>query len=200
MKKMLIGLVTLGSIISATASALEINDPLNVKLSNTQVEEDKTYFETLGDLYSKGVRPDISKLTNKAWAGRCFMKANPNEPKAGGYVFRVKKGADVGPIGAGNVSYEAAAYYGNDLPDAFDHMELKDVLENLSDSGVPFASAKILTDSISIAIAENATASIKLSGKYLVVEGRETDPKAGDIDVNGVFGRCYYFIPEYIND
>ena len=201
MKKLIIGLLAAGSIVSAGASALDINGPLNVKLSKAQVEEDKSYFETLGDLYKKGSRPNISKLINKAWVGRCFYDTSPNEPLAAGYIFRVnKKSTEVGPIA--KLAYEAVAFININSPDFYDHMKLNDIIENLEAGRVTFGAATILPDSIVLPRnADNSSyafsAYIKISDKYLVVEARAPEIFS---DEEEVYARCYYFIPDYKNN
>ena len=199
MKKILIGLIAVASLINTIAGAHEYNGPFNVQLSNAQVEKDNTYFETLGDLYSEGVRAEISMLINKAWIGRCFMKNHPNEPKASGYVFRIKKVPDVGPLGAGKLSYEAAAFISNKAPDFYDQDSLNDILESLSASQIQFEKAKVFNDEITMRTSISSEVSIKRSGKYLVTEGF-TINKVRPFSNNDVFARCYYFIPESRNN
>jgi hypothetical protein len=73
MRKLLIGLLTFGTI-SAQASMLEINGPLDEKLFEAEVNQDKTYFETLGDLYRDGKLPDVAKIANIALGGKMFSE------------------------------------------------------------------------------------------------------------------------------
>ena len=95
MKKLLIALLTL-STITTQASVLEQKDETN-------------YFEMLGDLYVNGTEPDLEKISNILWAGRCFYDDKPNEPKAAALIIRQKKNY-LGPIASDEKSYEVFDY------------------------------------------------------------------------------------------
>lgn len=199
MKTIIIGLLTLGNIISANASMLEINSSIEDKLSNAQVEEEKTYFETLGNLFKEGTRPDLSKISNIAWAGRCFRDKKPNDPTNAGYIFRQSRASDVGPIGAKNKTYEAFTYWRTDKStDFFDDKSMEQVFA--LEPNLKSFPAKINSNSIEVRILDtNTTSKLKVAGDYLIEE--LSDPASNDVgplarDGVGVNVRCYYFIPD----
>jgi hypothetical protein len=184
MKKLLIGFLAFGAF-SVQASMLEVNGPLDSKFFEAEVLQDKSYFETLGDLFSQGTVPDLKKISNIAWAGRCFLKDEPNNPTNAGYIFREKK-SDVGPIGRNSKSYEVLSYWlPKKAPDFFDKLTLDQVL-NLPEAKITkFVDANINSSSINIGLS-----SLKSSGSYLVEEvGMSSSPAI----------RCYYFIPDLNN-
>jgi hypothetical protein len=186
--------------VSANASTLEINGPLDTAFYNAGVNEDKSYFDTLGDMFSSGTKPSPSMLVNKLWAGRCFDNSTPNDPRNGAYLFR-KVVSDVGPIGDNREVYEASSVTNsNKGPNYFDHLTLKDVTKNL-DPSVKYYHKVTSTSNSLVSGNDAATFHVKLSGKYLVQEIREINKaKAGPISQpEEVYARCYYFIPEYKN-
>lgn len=190
MKKLLIGLLAMGAA-SAQASMLEINGSLSAELFSAQVNEEKTYFETLGDLYMAGKRPDLTKISNIAWAGRCFSKNKPNDPTNAGYIFR-QKVSDVGPIGAESKSYESLSYWQLDeAPNYFDNLSLQQVYAlNLRTAAFD---AKIKNVSIEINLNATSKSNLKVSDSFLIEQISGTDTGVGPI---GIGIRCYYFIPD----
>lgn len=209
MKKILVGLLTIGSL-SSSASMLEINGPLDQKFFNAQVKEDKSYFEVLGDMHKTGTIPSLTKLINVAWAGRCFRPENENNPRNGGTVFRAIK-KDAGPIS--KTHYQSFNYDLGDLMPAnfFDDKSISQILStdfwnNLglgfdlkqSDIEKAFNDVIIINDSVFRKYNSTKTSSLKLSEKYLVEEISSSDD-AGPIGKSKVVERCYYFIPEYNN-
>lgn len=198
MKKIIIGLVTLGSIVSANATMLEINGPLNVKLSYAQAEEAKTYFETLGDLFTAGIRPDLSKISNIAWAGRCYLSDKPNAPTNAGYIFRQKRSSDIGSIGVSTRTYEAFSYWQkNKAPNYFDDKSLEQVFAEFPD--LPATNIKINSNSVETYLSD-LKSELKISGSYLVEELTRLASDTGPIGKSNAYGRCYYFIPEITNN
>jgi|SRR5690606_16763807 len=198
MKRLLVGLLALGTI-SAQASMLEINGPLDVNFFEAEVDQGQTYFETLGDMFKKGTRPNPTKISNIAWAGRCFTFSAQNNPANAGYIFRQKIN-DAGPIAASSKAYEAFSYWALDKePNFFDKMDLEQVFAFYKTrTSAPFRAldARIKTDSIEINL-DSSKSNLKVSGDYLVeeisgVSGGDVGP-VGKVTV-GV--RCYYFIPD----
>ncbi len=194
MKNILFGILMTITTVGANASMLEINGPLDQKFYNAEVNEDKSYFDTLGDMFSVGTKPSPSKLINNLWAGRCFYKSEPNDPKNGAYIFR-KVVSDAGPISSGTQEYEAIAIrMPSKGPNYFDKLTLEYVQASLDGS----LYQRVTSTANSLVITNPSIVELKLSGKYLVVEGRSVE-NAGPISKPGdAFGRCYYFIPEYI--
>ena len=122
MKKLLIGLLAIGTL-SAQASLLEVNGPLDATLFEAQVNDEKSYFETLGDLFQAGTRPKLSNISNIAWAGRCFSKEKQNVPNNAGYIFREVRN-DAGPIAVTTKAYEVFSYWQHaKAPNFFDKMD-----------------------------------------------------------------------------
>ena len=181
MKLIIVMLLTLGSTFTASASSpVEINGPLDQKFFNAEVNEEKSFFDTLGELYQQGSVPDISKLLNVAWSGRCFKASAPSTPINSGYQMRVMKLPDVGPIGSDTKKFEAATYWDlNKAPNFFDGMPKSEVVNYVK---VNFTEVKIVNKSLSF-----SDSSFRMSNKYIVEElGSGTKPSA----------RCYYFLPE----
>jgi hypothetical protein len=194
MKKLFLGILVIGSL-STQASMLEVNGPLDAKLFEAQVNDEKTYFETLGDLFKVGTIPNLSKISNIAWAGRCFLKGKPNEPTNAGYIFRKKTPSDVGPIGASTQSYESLSYWTpNMAPNFYDNLNLEQVYALIP--RVSFFDAKIMRDSIQVDMDATTRSNLKVSGSYLVEEITAPASDSGPIGNVSVALRCYYFIPD----
>jgi hypothetical protein len=190
MNKLILGALTLASL-SAQASMLELNGPLDEALHEAQVNVDSSYFETLGKLFRKGKIPKLSKIMNIAWAGRCFTKAEQNEPTNGGYIFREVK-LDVGPIASTSKVYEAFSYWQlSKAPNFFDQMNLEQVFNSVKN--IKSRSAKIKKDSIELDLEEGVKSNLRISKNYLVEEITSTER------TGGVSARCYFFIPDLKN-
>lgn len=198
MKNIFIGTLIAITTFGANASMLEINGPLDEAFFNAEVQEDKTYFETLGGLYSTGRLPDLKKITNIAWAGRCFTKSEQSDPVNGGYIFRVSRSQDVGPLGRDKVSYEAATYWRPNQPtNFFDYLSLNDVYKMITD--IKFFNVSLKSDSVEISHIANNISSLRLSGSYLVEEISSVDVGPLGRAKRSAHLRCYYFIPEISN-
>lgn len=189
MKKLLIGLLVIGSL-SAQATMLETNGPLDEKLFELEMSEDKTYFETLGDLYENGVRPDITKLVNIAFAGRCFSSQS-SYPRNAGILFRQQKHTDVGPIGnnRGPV-YEGVAYTNYSLdPSYYDHFSF----EQLVKPKTKFVEVKKKATYLELKNGEDGVLRLRFAGKYLIQNSVDF-PESGTLGKERIYSRCYYFI------
>ncbi len=183
--KMTMCLLALGATLSANASMFEINGPLDAILFESEIIENKSHFDTLGDLFKAGTLPNLSKISDIAWSGRCFLQDEPNNPTNAGYIFREKQ-SDVGPIGRNSKSYEALSYWlRTKAPNFFDKLTLDQVLNLPEAKQAKFIDANINSSSINIGISN-----LKSSGSYLVEEvGMSSSPAF----------RCYYFIPDLNN-
>ncbi|WP_408096885.1 hypothetical protein ACJVC5_17755 [Peredibacter sp. HCB2-198] len=185
MTKIMIILFSFLIVFSAQAAT---NGPLNSALRDAEVNENKTYFEVLGDLYKEGTKPSLDKIINIAWAGRCFLKGYPSEPINGGCMFRKARMADVGPIGRGDATYEAACYWNKEqAPNYYDGMTVAQVLA--AQPGTKFSKVSAKDQELEIQINTFDKSAIKVSGKYLVEEVFENNARFA------VGLRCYYFIP-----
>lgn len=195
MKKLLIGILAIGTL-SAQASMLEVNGPLDATLFEAYVDEEKTYFETLGDLFKAGQRPDLKKISNFAWSGRCFYSTAPNEPTNAGYIFRPKR-SDAGPIAVNSKAYEAFSYWHpSKAPNFYDKMDMEEVFAIMH---LEAENVRLKTNSIEIDIVAPAKSNLKISGNYLVEELSRPSSDVGPIEKTIVGARCYYFIPD-LND
>lgn len=189
MKRFFIGLITLGTMTTVHASKIEIS-------------QNKTYFETLGELFRSGNLPNINKISNIAWAGRCFLAKSPNEPRNAGYIFRKKRVGQVGPIGDTTISYEAASYWSlNNAPDYYDPMNLEEVLA-VHQNEIIFKDANTNYNYVEIKLGKipNNLSQLKVSGQYLVEEiFTRTLGDCCPMERRSVLARCYYFIPDLNN-
>jgi len=179
--------------VGANASIAEFNGPLGSQLFESEVFQEKTYFETLGEMFTNGKKPDPEKLVGTLWSGRCFFASNPNEPTNAGYIFLKVKGSDVGPIGHNVATYAAVAFFKpSEAPNYFDTMTLDEVIK----SGIP--SLESIQETLTSLMYQTPTSveELKLSNKYLIVEARGKS-NAGPIASKKVEARCYFFVPEY---
>ena len=197
MKKRLIGLLAIGTL-SAQASMLEVNGPLDATLFEAQVNDEKTHFQTLGDLFKAGKLPDLRKISNIAWAGKCFLRSKQNDPTNAGYIFRQKRN-DAGPIASGHRAYEAFSYWDlNKAPNYFDKMNVEQVFAALPKLSKEAVNARVKTDSIEM-ILGSTKSNLKVSENYLIEELSDTNVDVGPVGKTTVGVRCYYFIPD-LND
>ncbi len=178
----------------------EKNIAMGEKLFNTENREEQNYFDTLGRLFKSGVTPDLNKLIDVAWAGRCFTKGQPSEPVNGGYMFRVAQQPDVGPLGSERKQqYEAVTYWNpGKLTDYYDSMDTSEALSALNDTD-KFYKIEQNANAIEFSHTENGKTRLRLSGEYLVEEisgkeGKDVGPL--DPPKYTAYIRCYYFIPE----
>jgi len=170
------------------------DSPLDSKFFEAEFSQDKSYFETLGDLFSEGTLPNLSKISNIAWAGRCFLKGNPNDPTNAGYVFRPKR-SDAGPIASNSKTYEAFSYWKlSKAPNFFDKMDIEEALASMPN--VKAQNVRLKTNSIEIDVIAPAKSNLKVSGNYLVEEISAPDGDVCPVGKTTVKVRCYYFIPD----
>lgn len=183
-------MLVIGSV-GANASIAEFNGPLDSKLFEAEVFQGKSYFDTLGDMFSQGTQPDPKKLTGVLWAGRCFFASKPDAPTNTAYIFRSVK-SDVGPIGNMNNSYEARGfYYPSKAPNYYDTLTLQEAMKDMS---IGFNKITITQTSL-VYKTSSSIEEMKQSGKYLVLEVKEKSD-AGPLASGKTHVRCYYFIPE----
>lgn len=197
MKKLFLSsLIMLGTLSTFANSNIKIENDL----LKSNVIEDQSYFDTLGEMASQGSTPKISQVINVAWAGRCFSKDEPNEPTNAGYYLREAKAKDVGPIGNDEVSYEAASYQKKGArPSYFDHRSIGDINAD-PNMKISFNSIIDIQDGIVIDFGYDIISVMKSSGKYLIEEivAPVLDDSQQPIkNKYHVTLRCYYFIPEY---
>lgn len=198
MKKLFLGILAIGSL-STQASMLEAYGPLDAKFFEAQVNDEKTHFETLGNLFKAGTKPNLAKISNIAWAGRCFLEEKQNEPTNAGYIFRQKR-SDAGPIAATSKAYEAFSYWARDkAPNYFDKMDVEQVFAALPNLVKASSVPNIKTDSIEIVFSSSDKSNLKVSGNYLVEELIGTEGDVGPVGKAYAYARCYYFIPD-LND
>ena len=174
---------------------VEVNGPLDKKMFNKEVNENKSYYETLGEMFQVGSKPEASKLIGVLWSGRCFLKDEPYKPMNGAYHFRKKRNEDVGPLGNNVISYEAGSVWNRSkAPNYFDDKDLS-VLESLK---FDYSKVNSNGDSFEIALNKKEKSSLRVSGKYLIEELSIIKEDVGPLGEGyQVGGRCYYFIPEY---
>ncbi|MDX9730915.1 MAG: hypothetical protein RBT63_04005 [Bdellovibrionales bacterium] len=137
----------------------------------------ETYYDTLAEMFQTGVQPDISKVVEIFWKGRCFVKQAPDTPIATAYHIR-EVVEDVGPIS--RRKYEAASIWNMEArPDFYNDISLAQLTKPPRYNPLTVTSRQLE--------ARNGTAvfALRASGKYLVEE--LNDPP--------VYGYCYYFIP-----
>lgn len=193
MTSFLFGVLTIALIATTNASAFVSDSQMFETLSHSQLENEKTHFEALGDLYKVGVTPSMSKISNMAWAGRCFSEKNGNEPMNGGFILRKKKGSETGPVGENLISYESLLYWKKTAaPNYFDALTLSQVYA-LKLGLVPFPTV-LKEDSIEVNIDSTQKSNFRISGNYLVEEMTGFVNDVGPIGRVTVGARCYYFI------
>lgn len=163
------------------------------KLFEAQVNENKTYFQTLGEMYKDGTKPDISKLVNLAWSGRCFTKEEQDLPINAGLMYREKSLPDAGPIGNGIKKYEGASYWSQSKPaNYYDDLSVDEIMK-LHNHKITFFDVKFLLISLELTFS-NVRSRMRMSGEYLVEDLTSTQSDVGPIGEDGeAVVRCYYF-------
>jgi hypothetical protein len=196
MKKIITGILVCFSAISF--ANVEVNGPLDTKMFNKEVNESKSYYETLGEMFQSGSKPEASKLLGVMWSGRCFTSESEYEPVNGAYHFKRKSNQDVGPLGDANISYEASSIWKRSAsPSYFDDKDISQftrktyyrVFDSENSVAIKYSSGDM-----------TGISKLKFSGKYLVEEVSETKSDVGPLGDGDNFKttiRCYYFIPEY---
>lgn len=195
MKTLLIGLLTLGSI--SSFASIEVNGPLDTRMLIKEVDENKNYYDALGEMYQKASKPNIGKLINIAWSGRCFKRSTPYTAIGATTLFRKLKNPNLGPI-------EGQKYEGNlvlwkspvvpvDFGDDKDFKWVTDFIDRRDD--LPFSRIILLSDSILLESLNNIK--IRVSEEYLVTEHFISKKDTGSIAEGSPVARCYYFTPEY---
>lgn len=163
------------------------------KLFDAQVNENKTYFQTLGEMYKNGTKVNISKVINLAWSGRCFAVAKQDEPVNAGLMYREKSGPDAGPIGNGVKKYEGASYWSQSQPaNYYDDLSVDQVM-TLHSHKITFSDVRILSISLELTMSD-LRSRVRMSGEYLVEDLISVKSDAGPIGEEGEASiRCYYF-------
>ena len=186
MKLILISLMILSQASVLNAKNADDEFEINMLLEHSN----KPYFETLGELYLKGGLPDLKKLSNLAWAGRCFHVDRPNEPVAGVYLVREANIDDAGPLGGEIPTYEAKfAWSPITRSDYFDKMPLSDVYKRIGNDS--FHIVKINSESVEISNGTTFYSNLRLSGEYLIEEIKSLNSRRY---IRTPYIRCYYFI------
>jgi hypothetical protein len=156
------------------------------KLFYSQVNENKTYFETLGDMFEAGTKPEIKDMIKLAWSGRCFLADNQDAPTNAGLMFREVALPDAGPIGNGIKKYEGSSYWSRNLAaDYYDNLTVEQIqkLHKLSYYAVA-------VDGVEAVLKFDKTVSqLRMSGAYIIERLSEPDSAGGMKN----FARCYYF-------
>ena len=167
------------SISSQLTNFLQLTTILKLSVKK-QTMADVDMFTKLSTLFKVGSAPDLSKISNLAWSGRCYSEGNTNTAINGVYIIRPSIN-DNGPLGP--QAYEAATYF-NDKFNAnkFDH---KSVRKITSFKGINFNSASEVQNEITTDMG-SLTSHLRTSGKYLINEFTHWEY---------VLYRCYYFIP-----
>jgi hypothetical protein len=163
------------------------------KLFDAQVNENQTYFQTLGEMYKNGTKVNISKVINLAWSGRCFAAAKQDEPVNAGLMYREKSGPDAGPIGNGVKKYEGASYWLQSKPaNYYDDLSVTQIMA-LHGKSITFSDVKLLSISLELTMSD-LRSRVRMSGEYLVEDLVSLKTDAGPIGEDGEAAiRCYYF-------
>ena len=163
------------------------------KLFDAQVNENKTYFQTLGEMYKNGTKVNISRVINLAWSGRCFTQEKQDEPVNAGLIYREKAGPDAGPIGNGVKKYEGASYWSQSQPaNYYDDLSVDQVM-TLHSHKITFSDVRILSISLELTMSD-LRSRVRMSGEYLVEDLISVKSDAGPIGEEGEASiRCYYF-------
>ncbi len=145
----------------------------------TETSDQQTKFEMLGDLFQKASKPDLKKIENLAWSGRCFNGFEPDSPYGGVYILT--KTATGTYKGGGYASYTEASNYFDDktfdqIYKFFNSSQILQLNTIKSD-----ATSFYTLDEIKLKI------TIKMSGKFLLSEFRGENESEEDVL------RCYYF-------
>lgn len=165
MKRLMIGVLALGAMVSAQASS----GPM-----------EGASFEVLKDILLQGVqKPKLDKVKDIAWSGRCFYDHNPKVAVNAGFYIKKQNGF-----------YEAFGYQEpRGKEDFFDNMNLKDVAE-----WNPRLTSAEVDKSFFAVDKANGFSSFEQSGEYLIEE-QITFVKVPGRLVNRwvTTGHCYYF-------
>lgn len=199
MKNLIISSMIAFASIGANASLADLNGPLDDIFFENEIQNEATYFDTLGVLYKNGSLPDVNKIKNIAWSGRCFRKEEPSKPISAGQIIRRSANGDVGPIGGSIFGYEVAPYwYPDKRPNYLDNKDLRDIAR--INPRLKYLIASIKDNSIFANYHLGIHYHLRQSNEYLVKEivnyDVRTDPDPLDPNIrNQVTTRCYYFIP-----
>lgn len=166
---------------------------MNEFLRDSEVNENTSYFDKLGDLYAKGTLPKIEKTANTLWAGRCFKSDNPSIPLGAFYYIRSKQDSEAGPLGRDVVSYEAITS-SNRVSNFYDNKTIEEILKTVKN----FFPTKSSLNSLDTKSGETWS-SLRRSEAYLVEEyfkltGSDFGPIGPELKRDISF-RCYYFLP-----
>lgn len=148
----------------------------------------KTYFETLKDLYDQGSLPDLPKLADTFWSGRCFDAKNPEVLKQG-FALHIRYNKIT-------AAYEILTIMGGHEPAQFDGFTREAFVAAFKPFESKYPRANIENRTVWTAESQNVLAH-RASGKYLVLAA-STYSKDGPIGGNEgleVLKRCYFFIP-----
>ena len=149
-----------------------------------------SYFQEVRSLFSKGSVPDMEKLIDKNWIGRCFDSESPDRPVAAAVIFKAK-GNDAGPISSSRKKYSASAMvFPEAAPNYYDSRP--DVIKKTATAD-NFTSVTLKRDLVEVTHSTTLRHQYRISGSYLVEESSVRT----SLNYYGVIASCYYFIPGY---
>lgn len=184
MKSLIFGILTLTSL---QLQAHAVDSALNMEYSllEAQQVDDKTHYQKLAELFSKGVSPKPEKIKDVLWKGRCFTKTEPNHP-LGGLLILKKDERDAGPISSGQPNFQGCAVTASTV-EAMEGIDEKKLLSfcRIDHSYVDL----ITTGGVTKLVSGYHHQELKVSGKYLLLRLLNTKTK-------NVYAYCYYFEPE----
>ena len=179
MKKLLIGLFAFGSVLSFANT--KMNGPIDPNLYLAEVNQNKSYYETIEEMYQKGEKPNLSKINGVFWPGRCFFQKYPYKPFNAAFHLKRKRNTAHGPLGG--VVYEAVSVMDPSKPPHY--FDSKDVSVLKSNT---YYEVGTEGPSLSIRYEEVYQTEIKVFEEYLVE--RVSAKENGQYRIGLM---CYYF-------
>lgn len=186
--KKIIMVASLISIVSSNTFASDLG-----ALENTN--DGKTYFQVLEDMYNKGTKPDLKKISNIAWSGRCVAQDLPNEAFGGiGWAIRTKED-DIGPILSKIPNYEIFEHYNGGKPAAFDNSSFSELTkQSLYEHHFKDIEIKNSFLAFEEVFTNNYTTSqeFRMAGDYIVSQ-LKTNIHQVNLEKEEINIRCYFF-------
>lgn len=160
-----------------------------LKLSVKPLSVKKSYYDKVDEYFSKGSVPQIDKIADMPWPGRCFTADKPNEPINAFLIIGSKKAPDIGPIESDKKMYIGTTITNdNKASNYFDNLSLEEIIRSSDAIHYNYKNMTVSEDAIEV----SNYSKIRKFENYLV-EAIGTNPNGKG------FRLCYFFKPECKN-
>lgn len=157
---------------------------------NSHAQSGNSYFESLDTLYSEGTLPQVEKISNVLWHGRCFEPSKPNTPFSAALVFPRKE----------NGSYQYQSFGGPHTPAThFDYETFHSLVDQYKDYENTWGDLRVNKDYLEggeyDVFGGFSKSNFRMAGDYIISKrfSAEIDESFGPLKLYRLNAICYHF-------